>query len=222
LRDIFDSTKKISEIRKKLYDTILFNKRFPKTLSHVYLKDFIDTGASSGPLIPAKLSKHQSSSPKKMSVIYESSSSHGSDSFNGSDSEDSKEKKKGIKFDLVKYFTDIGAAECLKKLQKEDLLDPELFFKVDWSTIESVALSELKPEGRKMKLTKKIKEMREKYEKDGFIEYLDHGLLEVSPDDQLPTAPVLMKMAKSTTMRPPKKALIRSSSSEKKGSQSPR
>lgn len=83
-----------------------------------------------------------------MSVIYESSSSHGSDSINGSDSEDSKEKKKGIKFDLVKYFTDIGAVECLKKLQNEDLLDPELFFKVDWSTIESVALSELKPEGR--------------------------------------------------------------------------
>lgn len=117
MRDIFDSTKKITEIRKKLYETILFNKRFPKTLSHVYLKDFIDTGASEGPLIPTKLSKHQTSSPKKMAVIHESTSSYSSDAHEDSDNEDSnKDKKKGIKFDLVKYFTDIGAAECLKKL----------------------------------------------------------------------------------------------------------
>jgi hypothetical protein len=45
-----------------------------------------------------------------------------------------------------------------------------------------VALSEIKPEGRKMKLTKKVKEMRDKYEKEGFIEYLDHGLLEMPED----------------------------------------
>lgn len=61
-------------------------------------------------------------------------------------------------------------------------MDPELFFKVEWSTIETVALSEIKPEGRKMKLSKKVKEMRDKYEKEGFIEYLDHGLLEMPED----------------------------------------
>ena len=33
-----------------------------------------------------------------------------------------------------------------------------------------------------MKLTKKVKEMRDKYEKEGFIEYLDHGLLEMPED----------------------------------------
>ena len=32
LRDIFDSTKKLHEIKSKLYEMILFNKRFPKTL----------------------------------------------------------------------------------------------------------------------------------------------------------------------------------------------
>lgn len=32
LKDIFDTTKKISEIKQKLYDVVLFNKRFPKSL----------------------------------------------------------------------------------------------------------------------------------------------------------------------------------------------
>ena len=32
LLDIFESMKKISEIRHKVYDSILFNKRFSKTL----------------------------------------------------------------------------------------------------------------------------------------------------------------------------------------------
>lgn len=32
LRDIFDTTKKPSEIKTKIYDVILVNKRFPKTL----------------------------------------------------------------------------------------------------------------------------------------------------------------------------------------------
>ena len=36
LRDIFDSTKKFSEIRTKVYDVILFNKRFHKTIGHTY------------------------------------------------------------------------------------------------------------------------------------------------------------------------------------------
>lgn len=32
LKDIFDSTKKITEIKRKIYDQIILNKRFPKTL----------------------------------------------------------------------------------------------------------------------------------------------------------------------------------------------
>jgi hypothetical protein len=34
LKDILDSTKKYTELRTKLYDCIMFNKRFPKTLLH--------------------------------------------------------------------------------------------------------------------------------------------------------------------------------------------
>ena len=117
----------MSEIRKKVYEVILFNKRFPKALGHAYSKDFIDTGVTNGPLVIPKLSKNQSITKSKKTQIFENTTSSSEDT---SDTED-KEKKKGIKFDLVKFFTDLGAAECLKKLQKEDLLDPELFFKVE-------------------------------------------------------------------------------------------
>ena len=110
------------------------------------------------------------------------------------DEGDKKKKPGKISFDIVKFFTDIGAPECVNKLQKQDLLDPELFFKVEFSTLESVALNEVKPEGKKIKVNKKVKEIREKYEKEGSIEYLDMGLLEM-PDD----VPVL-KFQKSTTM----------------------
>jgi len=51
------------------------------------------------------------------------------------------------------------------------LLDPELFFKLEIGTIESTL--DLKPQGKKMKIMKKIKELREKYEKEGFVEYVD-------------------------------------------------
>lgn len=71
--------------------------------------------------------------------------------------------------------------------------DPELFFKVDIGTIESNL--DLKPEGKKIKIMKKIKDLREKFEKEGFVEYLDQGLLEGAPE--LPT----LKFMKSTTMK---------------------
>lgn len=54
--------------------------------------------------------------------------------------------------------------------------DPELFFKVEIGTIESAL--ELKPEGKKLRIMKKIKEVREKFEKDGKISYIDAGLFE--------------------------------------------
>lgn len=41
---------------------------------------------------------------------------------------------------------------------------------------------DLKPEGKKLKVMKKVKEVREKYEKDGKIEYIDLGLLELPED----------------------------------------
>lgn len=32
LKDIFDSSKKLNDLKKLVYDTVLFNKRFPKSL----------------------------------------------------------------------------------------------------------------------------------------------------------------------------------------------
>ncbi len=53
----------------------------------------------------------------------------------------------------------------------------------------------LKPEGKKFKIKKKLKEIRDKYEKDGFINYTDQGLLEMPTD--VPT----LKFQKSTTLQ---------------------
>lgn len=72
---------------------------------------------------------------------------------------------------MTKFLTDLGVPECINKLQKQDLNDPELFFKVDIGTIESTL--DLKPQGKKIKIMKKIRDLREKFEKEGFVEYLD-------------------------------------------------
>lgn len=72
LRDIFENTKKLSELRKKIYDVIMFNKRFPKTVNHSF------------------------------------------DEFEKRDEETGEKKKVlNIKFDIAKFFTDIGAPECI-------------------------------------------------------------------------------------------------------------
>ena len=151
LRDIFDTTKKPSEIKHKIFDCILFNKRFPRSL---------------------EISKH---------IV------------KGTATGEEDKKKQHIDFDLTKFLTDLGVPECINKLQKQDLNDPELFFKVDIGTIESTL--DLKPQGKKIKIMKKIKDLREKFEKEGFVEYLDQGLLEGTPE--LPT----LKFMKSTTMK---------------------
>ena len=138
LKDIFDTSKSKTELRRKLYDSILFNKRFPKSL---------------------EISKQ---------IVKK---------------EDEKKDEKKIEFDITKFFTDMGALDCINKLQKQDLNDPELFFKVEIGTIESTL--DLKPEGKKLRIMKKIKELREKYEKEGKITYIDQGLLE-EPTEALP------------------------------------
>jgi len=131
--------KKKSEIKQKLYDCVLFNKRFPKSLE-----------------INKQISHEKSNK------------------------EEEKEKKKGeIDFDLNKFFKDNGLLECINKLQKADLNDPELFLTVAIGTIESTL--DIKPEGKKHKMMKKIKEIREKFEKEGSICYIDPGLLEEIP-----------------------------------------
>jgi uncharacterized protein (DUF849 family) len=113
LRDIFDSTKKVAEIKRKIYDTILFNKRFPKTLA----VNFLNTAED------------------KKDVEEET-------------------KAKALRFDLVKFFNDVGAPECINKLQKQDLLDAQLFFKMDFGALEGIL--ELKPEGKKIRVTQKL------------------------------------------------------------------
>jgi len=45
-----------------------------------------------------------------------------------------------------------------------------------------------------MRIMKKIKDLREKFEKEGYVEYVDQGLLEGS---ELPT----LKFMKSSTMK---------------------
>ena len=116
LKDIFDSTKKLGEIKTKIYDTILFNKRFSKTIEI-------------------------SRAPPAPKTDNEESKENGTDGVQGSAR--GKQKDSKIDFDLTKFFTDLQATDCINKLQKQDLNDPELFFKVDIGTIESTL--ELKP-----------------------------------------------------------------------------
>ena len=81
-----------------------------------------------------------------------------------------------IDFDLTKFFKDNGLIDCINKLQKEDINDPELFFKVDIGVLEGFL--DIKPPGKKLVMMKKIKELREKFEKDGYITYGNLGMLD--------------------------------------------
>jgi len=64
--------------------------------------------------------------------------------------------------------------------------------------VVGVATKELKPEGKKIKVKNQIKEVFDKFKKDGFIEFIDFGLIE--PEE----SPVL-KFKKSTTIAPANK-----------------
>lgn len=93
------------------------------------------------------------------------------------ENKDEKAKKEPIiDFNIEKFLKDNNIYECMKKLVNQDLLDPKMFFTVDIGTLESTL--DIKPEGRKHKVMKKIKELREKFEKEGAICYIDPGLLE--------------------------------------------
>ena len=89
-----------------------------------------------------------------------------------------KSKKKVINFDLKQYFTDQGAPEIINKLLKEDMNDAELFFKMGFDKVSEMCLKDIKQEGKKIRITKSLKEYFEKYEKDGAVEYHDAGLSE--------------------------------------------
>ena len=156
LKDIFDNSKSQSDIQKKIYDTILFNKRFAKSLE-----------------ISKQIVK-------------------------GNEEKDEKDEKKKVEidFDLAKFLKDNNAADCINKLQKKDMFDSEIFFKIDIGELEGCL--DLKPEGKKHKLMKTIKELREKFEKESKISYVDAGLLEEP-------AALGLKMVKSHTLRMDKK-----------------
>lgn len=75
------------------------------------------------------------------------------------------------------FFSDLEAKKCINLLLKEDIFDLQLFFKVEYSKIES-AFETLEPKVLKKEVLKKVKEVKEKYEKDGKITYrrsLDEG-----------------------------------------------
>lgn len=149
LKDILEAAKSRHEIKSRVYEALLFNKRFPKSLLHDFTKP---------------------DSPSE-------------------DPEEEVAKKKAQDFDLAKFLADVGAPECIVKLQKQDLLDAELFFRTEMGTLEGFL--ELKPEGKKMRVTKRIQEFKDKYDKGETIEYLDLGLLAEAP---------ALKLQKSTTL----------------------
>jgi hypothetical protein len=79
---------------------------------------------------------------------------------------------------LKQYFTDQGAPEIINKLLKEDMNDAELFFKMGFEKIEEICLGEIKQEGKKIKITKNLKEYFDKYKKNGSVEYNEIGFIE--------------------------------------------
>ena len=56
--------------------------------------------------------------------------------------------------------------------------EAELFFKMGFDKVSEMCLSDIKQEGKKIRITKSLKEYFEKYEKDGAVEYHDAGLSE--------------------------------------------
>lgn len=60
-------------------------------------------------------------------------------------------------------------------LQKQDINDSKLFFKLEIGTIETV-LGELKPKGKKIEVLNAIKKVKQKYEKEGFIFYMKESM----------------------------------------------
>ena len=148
LKDIFDKTNNFIELKKKIYDQILDNKRFPKS-QEIVMK-------------------------------------HGK--------ETKKDESSMINFDLFKFCQDNNSVDCYKALQKEDLHDAEILFKIDMGVVEKAL--DLKVEGKKVLFMQKLKEMREKFEKEGEIFYMDQGLLETDDDDS-DSSSLKLKTAKS-------------------------
>jgi hypothetical protein len=140
LKDIFDSTNKMNDIKKQIYDVILFNKRFPKSLE----------------ISKAIVKEEETKEEKKNNIVSD--------------------------FNLEKFVKDNNIPDAIKKLEKADLFDQTLFFKIDIGVLESTL--DIKPEGKKHKIMKKIKELREKFEKEGSISYIDFGLIE---DGEIPS-----------------------------------
>ena len=84
------------------------------------------------------------------------------------DSETEKEEK--IKFDVEGFFKELDAPEGINMLQKQDMCNARVFMKIPYETLEKTL--EIKPSGKKVKVMKRVKEQREKFEKEGYIEYV--------------------------------------------------
>ena len=58
----------------------------------------------------------------------------------------------------------VNLTECLSKVKEEQITKPELFF--DIKEEELLKILDIKTEGKKFKLQQKIKEIKERHEKD--------------------------------------------------------
>ena len=79
-------------------------------------------------------------------------------------------------------------------------MDSQLFFKFEIGALEGIL--DLKPEGKKRRVMKKVRDVKEKFDKDGHIEYIDPGLLD--HEVELPK----LKFQKSTTYAPDRSKVI--------------
>lgn len=71
-----------------------------------------------------------------------------------------------------------------------------MFFKQEIGTLEGIL--DVKPRGKKMKVMEKLQKLKEQYDKEGYVKYIDSGLL----DDVEPTT---LKFVRSHTIGSEKK-----------------
>lgn len=72
--------------------------------------------------------------------------------------------KKYPKDDIESILKSLGFQDCIPKLKEQDIADPDTFYNLKEDKIFSAL--DIKTEGKKFKLSEKIKEIKEKHEKE--------------------------------------------------------
>lgn len=83
-------------------------------------------------------------------------------SFGDDNKED--DSKKYPKDDVEGMLKSLGFQDSIPKLKEQDIADPEIFYSLKDDKI--FTLLDIKTEGKKFKLSEKIKEIKEKHEKE--------------------------------------------------------